>query len=356
MIAVIAILIALLLPAVQAAREAARRTQCRNNLKQIGLALHNYLDRMQRFPPAYASAYDASNGNDVGMGWGWGSFLLDDLEQAGVLKKQINFGVQINDPEQSLRRPRRYRSAFTCPSDIYYIGEIPTIAVDSNGNPLTTPITVARGNYVAVNGNNGVTGNQATNDGAFLEDASFRPADITDGLSNTFFIAERCHNMSDTTWTGAITGTGVVDHLDPSPSAIEGRHALVLGHCGAASAENNPLVTDADALASMHPNGANFLFGDGSVQFVNSFIDLGVYDALASRAGGEQYGQLSFAPRRANKLNRHEIGCASIERCANRRMSRRVDPRRSSHRAHREVEAPRFDWGHPFRWVRRSPA
>ena len=280
-IAIIGVLIGLLLPAVQAAREAARRTQCRNNLKEIGLALHNYLERMKRFPPAYASAYD-SNGNDTGMGWGWGSYLLDDLEQSG-LKEQINFSVQLSDP--SNKTPAiTCLSAFTCPSDVY-IQQF-TISVDPNGNPLPTPVTVARGNYVAVNGNLGVTGNQAINDGAFLEDTSFRVADITDGLSNTFFISERCHNMSDTTWTGAVTGAGVVDHRDPSPGAIEGSAALVLGHCGP-HPPNNPNVTDADALASMHPIGVNFLFGDGSVQYVNSFIDLGVYDALATRAGGE---------------------------------------------------------------------
>ena len=288
-IAIIAILIAILMPAVQAAREAARRTQCRNNLKQIGLALHNYLDRFKVFPPAYASAIDV-NGNDTGMAWGWGSFLLDDLEQS-QLKQQIHFFQQINDP-YNVKWATMPLSAFTCPSDVYL--ETFTISVDPNGNPLPTPVKVARGNYVGVNGNNGVTGNQATNDGAFLENQSFKPRDFTDGLSQTFFISERCHNMSDTTWTGAVTNCGTVDHRDPSISAIEGNAALVLGHCGP-HPPNNPEVTDADALASMHPIGVSFLFGDGSVQYVNSFIDLGVYDALATRSGGEeaalQFGQ-----------------------------------------------------------------
>ncbi|HUE13052.1 MAG TPA: DUF1559 domain-containing protein [Planctomycetaceae bacterium] len=288
-IAIIGILLSLLLPAVQAAREASRRTQCRNNLKQIGVALHNYLDRFNVWPPAYASGYDV-NGNDTGMGWGWGSFLLDDLEQP-ALKKEIYFFLQVSDPA-NLKPATMPLSAFTCPSDVYL--ETFTISVDPNGNPLPTPVTVARGNYVGVNGNNGVTGNQATNDGAFLEDHSFRPRDITDGLSQTFFISERCHNMSDTTWTGAVTNAGVVDHRDPSVGAIEGSAALVLGHCGP-HPPNNPEVTDADALASMHPIGVNFLFGDGSVQYVNSFIDLSIYDALATRSGGEQ-AAITFTP------------------------------------------------------------
>src|SRR5437899_1230786 len=79
-IAIIAILVRLLLPAVQMVREAANRTQCRNSLKQLGLALHSYHDRMKAFPPGYFSN-TAPDGSDSGPGWGWASYLLADLEQ-----------------------------------------------------------------------------------------------------------------------------------------------------------------------------------------------------------------------------------------------------------------------------------
>lgn len=284
-IAIIAVLVALLLPAVQQAREAARRTQCKNNLKQIGLALHNYLERVRVFPPAYLSNLDSS-GNDTGPGWGWAAFLLADLELT-PLQQAIDFNVDIAT-SANLTARKTFLPVFSCPSDTG--PNVFTISVDPDGNPLSPAVTLAHANYVGVNGNNGVTGNQAVNDGAFLENRSLRPADIVDGLSNTFFIGERSVNMSVTTWVGAITGAGVVDMRDADPSAIEGSSALVLGHCGP-HAPNNPLVTDADALSSKHAGGANFLFGDGSIHFINSQISLTVYDALATRGGSDVVGE-----------------------------------------------------------------
>src|SRR5881227_990333 len=82
-IAIIAVLIGLLLPAVQKVREAAARANCTNNLKQIGIGLHNYHDTAKAFPPGYASNFDSA-GNDTGPGWGWASFLVPQMEQAAL--------------------------------------------------------------------------------------------------------------------------------------------------------------------------------------------------------------------------------------------------------------------------------
>ncbi len=106
-IAIISVLIALLLPAVQSAREAARRIQCVNNLKQIGLALHNYLDAARTLPPGYVSAQTAGSnpildGNDIGPGWAWGSMILPQMEQ-DPLYHSINFSCPW--PTRTTTRP-----------------------------------------------------------------------------------------------------------------------------------------------------------------------------------------------------------------------------------------------------------
>src|SRR3954470_14416721 len=101
-IAIIATLMGLLLPAVQKVREAAARLQCQNNLKQIGLALHNYHGRLDAFPPGYRMSV-AADGTEQGPGWGWATQLLADMEQDNLLK-QINLNVNLTDPSHAVPR------------------------------------------------------------------------------------------------------------------------------------------------------------------------------------------------------------------------------------------------------------
>ncbi len=280
-IAIIAILIGLLLPAVQKVREAASRAKCLNNLKQIGLALHSYHDANSAFPPGY---YDSATwpNPDNGPGWGWGSFILPYLEQsnlyAGISFTQ-NAGSNLGNTP-NIRNT--FLSVFFCPSEqkvgSFNIG-------DGNGNTWI----ITQSCYVACNGNDGVDDfTTPPHVGAFIRGVQGYPiAAVTDGLSNTFFVGERSITMSYSTWIGAITNS-----LDPAiraPGNYSGASAFVLGHCGP-HLPNDRIVTDADAMSSRHPLGVQFLFGDGHIQQINNSISMPVYDALATIAGGEVVG------------------------------------------------------------------
>ncbi len=274
-IAIIAVLIALLVPAVQKVRGSANSLQCQNNLKQIGLALHSYHDRMGHFPPGYKDANPdpASDTTfDKGPGWGWASFLLADLEQNNLFL-QIDFAKTVGD----MPICQNFMPNFWCPSD----QQLPTF------NVYNTTTNVAQGNYIAVNGVKETSSYPGNNNGAFLRNSKFKVADITDGLSCTLFVGERDMAHSKTTWSGAVPGGLVTaDQASDPVGNAETAQALVLGHGSVTHLPNDPALWDADVFYSLHPGGANFLLGDGSVRSISASINGTVYENLLARNDG----------------------------------------------------------------------
>ncbi len=296
-IAIIAVLIALLLPAVQSARESARRISCFNNLKQIGLALHNYHDANNAFPPGYASHWKRDGGDegtaedDIGHGWAWASMILPQMEQGNVFNA-INFGLTMtyraNDTAQLLRV-----NAYLCPSD----NPKPLIPVRNEENSETI-YTVASANYVGCYGTGEVGEAPGRGDGLFFRNSRVRFGDITDGTSQTLAVGERSQDLSYVTWTGRAIG----GWLHPTPTFEGGRNkfdpepeesfTMVLGPIGTDNPPRTPnyFAAHVEDYRSRHPGGVNFLFGDGSVHFIKDGIAQHVFQALATRAGGEVLG------------------------------------------------------------------
>jgi prepilin-type N-terminal cleavage/methylation domain-containing protein/prepilin-type processing-associated H-X9-DG protein len=258
-IAIIAILIGLLVPAVQKVREAANRLQCYNNLKQIGLALHSYHDRVKKLPPGYVSGVTGT-GQETGPGWGWGAHLLDDLEQAN-LRRQIDFNLDVTHATNATPR-NQVLPIFLCPSD-QYIGTF---------TPAGATASIAHGNYVGLFGNFEMEDDPGAGNGVFFRNSKIRLADIVDGSSNTLLVGERSSNLSKATWTGVLAG-------------IDEAQALVLGV--ADHLPNDAAATHAEDFWSRHVQGVNFVFADGSVRPIANTISPTVWKALASRAGGE---------------------------------------------------------------------
>jgi prepilin-type N-terminal cleavage/methylation domain-containing protein len=277
-ITIIGVMIGLLLPAVQRVREAGNRMICANNLHQIGIALHSYYDQNKKFPPGYVDTAQWPQ-PDAGPGWGWAALILPFMEQT-TLQNQINFTLNAEDSSPNIVNARvQFLSFFSCPSDKPVLTF--TISDDTNTNTYE----IAHGSYVACNGNDGVDDlTTPPHTGAFVRGTPFRIEDIQDGLSNTLFVGERCTTMSLSSWVGALTNMQVPSVR--APGNFSGASCLVLGHCGP-HLPNDSIVTDADAFSSAHPLGVQFLFGDGAVRLIGNNIQQSVYDALATRNGGE---------------------------------------------------------------------
>jgi len=279
-IAIIGVLIALLLPAVQAARESARRTQCVNNLKQCGLALLTYHDLRQTLPAGYLSGFDKA-GNDTGPGWGWGALILPQLEQEPVYSA-ISFDRAIEYQANTIRVDRI--ATFLCPTD--HVQKTWSVkSRDSSGNVLAIICDVAPSNYVGCFGTSepGVDG-----EGLFFRNSQIGLRDIADGTSHTLALGERSHFLGPATWAGAVTGAVLFDDDgdEVGKARIENSSGMVLGHVGRGHGPGDA-VSDVDEFYSLHGYGANFVFADGHVAYLGGDIDNVAYQALATREGGE---------------------------------------------------------------------
>jgi prepilin-type N-terminal cleavage/methylation domain-containing protein len=306
-IAIIGVLVALLMPAVQQAREAARMTQCRNNLKQLGLALHNYHESHRTFPASYLANTRRPNRNPVTYdgpnGFAWGAMLLPMLDQA-PLYNLLRTDLPSWDPANSSATATNL-AVFLCPSATYSEG--PMSVRDSAGTELAR---WGRSTYVANVGQEEPWGRTAESyagiaDGPLYRNSRTRASDVTDGLSNTVFLGEHSPVLSSKTWVGVVPGAVVcANNPDRFPiTQCDLAATLVNVHSGPASAEIDPVTGFAPIhppnsplchvcqMYAEHSGGCLVLLGDGSVRFVSQFIHQPTWAALSSIQMGEVVGE-----------------------------------------------------------------
>jgi prepilin-type N-terminal cleavage/methylation domain-containing protein/prepilin-type processing-associated H-X9-DG protein len=287
-IAIISVLVSLLLPAVQSAREAARRVQCINNLKQIGLALHNYHDAIGAFPMGYlAQCRFVDGATDTAPGWGWAAMILPQIERTWLFNA-VNCGLPVSAPENATAIVSDL-STFLCPSDLT-TGPFPITNASGNLLAMAAPASYA----ACVGGNETDTATGIDNDGlgtgVFFRNSRVRVADILDGTSQTIAVVERAWAKAQGTWAGAIpdgtTRRGPLNACPTTGALFYPAARLVQAHCHMNNTNSDP-DGGLDDCSSLHPGGSNFLFADGSVHFLKSSINPTPWRSLATRAGGE---------------------------------------------------------------------
>jgi prepilin-type N-terminal cleavage/methylation domain-containing protein/prepilin-type processing-associated H-X9-DG protein len=319
-IAIIAVLIALLLPAVQAAREAARRAQCTNNLKQIGLALHNYHTSWNSFPVGFLYAYRGILPNSSASQYRWSVLaqMTPFLEQT-TLFNALNFDFPIaHQPTSSGALFWPYFEANTT----VMATQVTLFLCPSDGAP---PPAVGTGptNYSFCSGD-GSNGGDATNaDGVFILGPAESVANIIDGTSQTAAASEQLLGIA-----GPYSQTTPTPVPSPWYRAMARLAAAPLTDAGCASASDGwllnkgsswwdgnyqnalynhylpPNATRPDCIVyhnpgwkaarSFHPAGVNALYCDGHVVFAKDSVNLGIWQAISTRAGGEVVSSDSF--------------------------------------------------------------
>lgn len=329
-IAVIGLLVGLLLPAVQASREAARRTSCSNNLRQVGLANENYHSAFRQYPPGYVS-YPTSTGTappqvkldaltwDAGPGWGWAASLLPFFEGNATFESlrfdQPAWADANTDPIAS-RIPMLLCPSATGGDDAFFVR-------DESGQSLLIDgraIQLGRSHYVASHGQEscwGECGSAETGvvfsdiytaatktvriegdasrvaDGPFYRNSRTKHRDVLDGLSHTIFFGEHSSALSEKTWVGVIPGAFTHPNVQSPENGPDAAATLTLVHAGPSGGElditGQPIIHPINfptfhvgQMYSQHPGGGLVGLGDGSVRFVTDFVDLLLWAELSS--------------------------------------------------------------------------
>ncbi len=306
-ITIIGILISLLLPAVQAAREAARRMQCANNLKQLGLAIHNYHASHGCFPPGcvQATAPGKKNGwnrdgiPDFSTNFTWPTMILPFIEQQN-LYDMYDFKLSPCDPINAIAKSQPVMT-YVCPDDELQINE-PRPGQKGGGTSGVQSwqwMSRLRLNYAANYGNTGYAqvdlGGVTFLGGFFTNGRGYEAASIRDGLSNTAAFSETLSIHGPE--YGGPPGDGMIaeggqafeGYLTPNSSSPD----VVCNTCIEDRVISVPCVVNMDdyqqtiASRSAHPGGVNSTLGDGSVRFVSNFVDVLTWRAICSSRGNE---------------------------------------------------------------------
>lgn len=332
-IAIIAILLSLLLPAVQQARAAARRSSCKNNLKQLGLAFHNYHAAHNTLPPGYVAGITSPGRDpdtyDAAPGWGWGTMLLPYLERNTIYDQiDLDAAIWTNSHADAIRTKI---SLFLCPS--VSGGDDEFVILDAAGNSLVIGgqnLTVGRSHYVMSHGQEscwGECGSALTNtiftsiqpftttvitgvngdvsriaDGPFYRNSKTRFRDFTDGTSNSILGGEHSSKLSDKTWVGVVPGGFVHPRFLTPENGPDAAATLTLVHMGPSGGELDitgyPIIHPVNfptfhvgQMYAEHTGGGQILMGDGSVRFMSQNIDLYLAAHLSSIREGEVIGE-----------------------------------------------------------------